>query len=150
MKKIILYVLPALLMIACNSNKPADGTTANSSAAAPKSSNRNDLVGKWKFDNALVKMEGPDGQMLMNDTIKGKPDDYYLVSNDGSIISHIGTMRDTSKFTFVSDDEMVGTNQVNKDSARIKIVSLTASACTLSLKQKKASGSLDMTMFLKR
>jgi len=142
-------LLPIIIAIACNNNKPATTTTNNNPAKAIGGSiSKSDMYGKWSFKSAIVKMNGPDGKMIMNDTMHGGANDYYIFKEDGSTITHIGQMQDSGHFKFISNDELVGDKESARDSGRIKILSLTSSECTMSIKQKKAGGSVDMMMFL--
>ncbi|MCO5948095.1 hypothetical protein [Mucilaginibacter flavidus] len=146
MKMMTVFLMMTILAFACNNNKNTNsGNITNESGA---SISKSEIYGKWKLDNALIKVGGPDGKPLMTDTMKGATGDYYLIDKDGTIISHVGTRQDTGKFHFINDHELVGGKQMEKDSAHINILSLSTSACTISFKQKKSTGSVDMTMYL--
>ena len=109
---------------------------------------RADLYGKWGFKSADIKMFGPDGKLMMNNAIRGGKNDYYIFKEDGTSVNHIGRVQENGKFRFISDNELV--SESGNESARIKIISLTASTCTLVLSQKKDEGSMEMTMVLEK
>jgi hypothetical protein len=152
MKKTIIVIAILYSMIACKNNASSEANanepkkTSGSNAVVDKSA----LYGKWYFKNATVKMTGAKGELIMNDTIQGSPTDYFLINADGTSESHIGSMVDKSKYKFINDNELITDDPTNKDKASLKIVSISASLCTLSLNQKKEEGNMDMVMYLKK
>lgn len=156
MKKALIITSFFMSIVACKNNSSKDAATISETNTVSNSSSTNVAVdkaaiyGKWFFKNATIKMTGPKGELIMNDTIKGNPNDYFLINPDGTSESHIGKMIDKSKYKFINENELVADDPNNKEKASLKIVSLSKSECTLSLNQKKEEGSMEMTMFLKK
>jgi len=157
MKKTIFAVAMSIVVAACN-NKPADAaqqdTPASETKPSPNSNqtvaiNRADIYGKWKFDKASLTIKGKNGSVVLNDTIQGGVDDYFIFKEDGTAISHInGQMQGNEQFKFISNNEMVNANSNEK--ATIKINSLSKEECQLYFNQTKPDGSVTMNMFLKK
>lgn len=157
MKKIISIAASCIVIVACNNTKPADTApqTSTSEPATTQSSNNTNtaidksaMYGKWNFKTAIIKMADANGQVLMNDTTQGGSNDYFLINADGTSESHIGNMIDKSKYKFINDTELITDDPNTKEKATLKIMSLTATSCTITMNQQKKDGTLTMLMYL--
>ena len=156
MKKVLIVTTIFINIVACKNNKEpnsatsTDTSTVSNSSSSSATIDKSAIYGKWYFKNAAIKMTDAKGELIMNDTIKGSPTDYFLINADGTSESHIGTMVDKTKYKFINESELVTDDPSNKEKASLKIVSISAFECTLSLNQKKPEGNMVMMMFLKK